>query len=92
VTDDRPMMDRSVFDDMRPSVRRVARLCCIGYSNKAIAEELGINTSTVATHLTMLYELLTERGILRNEDSPRARLTYLIGVQDGTKQGRQGSG
>jgi DNA-binding NarL/FixJ family response regulator len=38
--------------------RQVATLACQGFSNRQIAEELGMTVGTVKTHLHAIYEKL----------------------------------
>lgn len=38
--------------------RQVAKLACRGFSNREIAEKLGVTVGTVKTHLHAIYEKL----------------------------------
>jgi hypothetical protein len=70
------------FEGMPPSVRRVVVLICQGETNKGIAYELGITERTVRAHMSRAIATLTERGLLRYEDSPRPRMAYLMGLEE----------
>jgi hypothetical protein len=70
------------FEGMPPSVRRVVVLICQGETNKGIAYDLGITERTVRAHMSRAIATLTERGLLRYEDSPRPRMAYLMGLEE----------
>jgi FixJ family two-component response regulator len=79
---DRPFVS-TFFEGMPAATRRVVRSICRGNTNKAIALDLGVSEDTVKRHMTSAIRILTDRGLLRYEDSPRNRMAYLMGLADG---------
>lgn len=83
---------RTILDDLTPRVREVLELVGRGMTNKEVGRRMSISDQTVKNHMITAIRALTKRGALKGEHSPRARITYLMGLADGMNYAGQGSG
>lgn len=74
-------MPTLTLDDLTPRQRLVAECAAEGWHTKAIADELCMAESSVKNHISNIYRVLEDAGVIGPDDSPRVRLALWVREQ-----------